>query len=123
MPQAVCRSAARARLELTLISNILLRASQVYAVTGNSVQAFCSNCMFNFRFVLPVARASAPRSHPSESRTNPSVRRLFRHNGDSCRSRYFTVLAIESSADDTCAAIVTSSRHVVSNVVIKQHNL
>ncbi|CAA7259252.1 unnamed protein product [Cyclocybe aegerita] len=35
--------------------------------------------------------------------------------------RDFTVLAIESSADDTCAAIVDSSRKIHSNVVIKQH--
>ncbi|KAF9467255.1 Gcp-like domain-containing protein [Collybia nuda] len=37
--------------------------------------------------------------------------------------RHFTVLAVESSADDTCAAIVTSSRQILSNVVIKQHDL
>ncbi|EIW74528.1 peptidase M22 glycoprotease [Coniophora puteana RWD-64-598 SS2] len=39
------------------------------------------------------------------------------------KSRAFTVLALESSADDTCAAIVTSDRRVLSNVVIKQHQL
>ncbi|KAF9237735.1 glycoprotease family-domain-containing protein [Melanogaster broomeanus] len=38
-------------------------------------------------------------------------------------SRHFTVLAVESSADDTCAAVVTSSREILSNVVIKQHDL
>ncbi|TFK44575.1 Gcp-like domain-containing protein [Crucibulum laeve] len=38
-------------------------------------------------------------------------------------TRNFTVLAIESSADDTCAAVVTSSRQILSNVVIKQHEL
>lgn len=37
--------------------------------------------------------------------------------------RHFTVLAFESSADDTCAAIVTSSRKILSNVVIKQNHL
>ncbi|KAJ7287745.1 glycoprotease [Mycena rebaudengoi] len=37
--------------------------------------------------------------------------------------RAFTVLAIESSADDTCAAIVCSNRKVLSNVIVKQHNL
>ncbi|KAG6369494.1 glycoprotease family-domain-containing protein [Boletus reticuloceps] len=46
---------------------------------------------------------------------------LFRHRGVPCR--LFTVLAVESSADDTCAAVVTSSRQILSNVVIKQHDL
>jgi N6-L-threonylcarbamoyladenine synthase len=35
-------------------------------------------------------------------------------------NRRFTVLALESSADDTCAAVVTSEREILSNVVIKQ---
>ncbi|EIN11412.1 peptidase M22 glycoprotease [Punctularia strigosozonata HHB-11173 SS5] len=35
--------------------------------------------------------------------------------------RDFTVLAIETSADDTCAAVVTSDRQILSNVVVKQH--
>ncbi|KIL68931.1 hypothetical protein M378DRAFT_71041 [Amanita muscaria Koide BX008] len=35
----------------------------------------------------------------------------------------FIVLALESSADDTCAAVVTSSRQILSNVVIKQNQL
>ncbi|KAJ7675093.1 Gcp-like domain-containing protein [Mycena rosella] len=38
-------------------------------------------------------------------------------------SRAFRVLAIESSADDTCAAVVDASRRVWSNVVVKQHHL
>ncbi|KAL4244080.1 tRNA N6-adenosine threonylcarbamoyltransferase, mitochondrial [Abortiporus biennis] len=37
-------------------------------------------------------------------------------------SRLFTVLAFESSADDTCVAIVNSEREILSNVVIKQHD-
>lgn len=37
--------------------------------------------------------------------------------------RAFTVLALESSADDTCAAIVDSYRNILSNVVVKQHDL
>lgn len=36
--------------------------------------------------------------------------------------RQFTVLALESSADDTCAAVVTSEREILSNVVISQHS-
>lgn len=35
-------------------------------------------------------------------------------------SRNFTVLAFESSADDTCAAIVNSERKIISNVVVRQ---
>ena len=34
--------------------------------------------------------------------------------------REFTVLALESSADDTCAAVVTSEREVLANVVLNQ---
>ena len=36
--------------------------------------------------------------------------------------RRYTVLALESSADDTCAAIVNSDREIMSNVVVKQHS-
>ncbi|KAJ7594741.1 Gcp-like domain-containing protein [Mycena floridula] len=55
---------------------------------------------------------------------------LLRHLGVSFRrhlsfghslSRRFTVLAFESSADDTAVAVVTSSRQILSNVVISQH--
>ncbi|KAJ4482234.1 Gcp-like domain-containing protein [Lentinula aciculospora] len=38
-------------------------------------------------------------------------------------NRFFTVLAFESSADDTCAAVVTSDRQILSNVVIRQNDL
>ncbi|KAL7420087.1 Mitochondrial tRNAs modification protein [Cryptotrichosporon argae] len=34
-----------------------------------------------------------------------------------------TVLALESSADDSCAAVVDSARRIHANVVIKQHGL
>jgi N6-L-threonylcarbamoyladenine synthase len=37
--------------------------------------------------------------------------------------RHLTVLALESSADDTCAAVVTSSRKILSNVVLKQNHV
>ncbi|KAH9962096.1 peptidase M22 glycoprotease [Lactifluus volemus] len=37
--------------------------------------------------------------------------------------RRFTVLAIESSADDTCAAVVASSGEILSNVVVKQNDV
>jgi N6-L-threonylcarbamoyladenine synthase len=36
-------------------------------------------------------------------------------------AKELNVLALESSADDTCAAIVTSTRKILSNVVIKQN--
>ncbi|OCH90240.1 glycoprotease [Obba rivulosa] len=36
--------------------------------------------------------------------------------------RGFSVLGIETSADDTCAAIVTSDRKILSNVVQSQHS-
>jgi len=36
-------------------------------------------------------------------------------------ARRFTVLALESSADDTCAAVVTSNREILSNVVLSQN--
>lgn len=38
-------------------------------------------------------------------------------------AKEFNVLAFESSADDTCAAIVTSTRKILSNVVIKQNSM
>ena len=38
-------------------------------------------------------------------------------------SRALTVLALESSADDSCASIVNSERKILSTVVIKQHHL
>jgi N6-L-threonylcarbamoyladenine synthase len=37
--------------------------------------------------------------------------------------RRFTVLALESSADDTCAAVVTDRREILANVVVKQNEL
>ncbi|KAG6878547.1 hypothetical protein C0993_004446 [Termitomyces sp. T159_Od127] len=37
------------------------------------------------------------------------------------RARAFTVLALESSADDSCAAIVSSAPRILANVVLKQH--
>ena len=38
-------------------------------------------------------------------------------------AKEFNVLALESSADDTCAAVVTSARKILSNVVIKQNSM
>jgi hypothetical protein len=36
---------------------------------------------------------------------------------------YFRILALESSADDTAAACVDSNRRILSNVIIKQHEI
>ncbi|KAF9529287.1 glycoprotease family-domain-containing protein [Crepidotus variabilis] len=46
-------------------------------------------------------------------------RRIFGYLG----RRHLTILGIESSADDTCAAIVDSDGKIHSNVVIKQHDV
>ncbi|EJU00644.1 peptidase M22 glycoprotease [Dacryopinax primogenitus] len=46
--------------------------------------------------------------------------RLF--SSPSC-SKPFVVLALESSADDTCAAIVSSNRTIHSNIVLKQNHI
>ncbi|KAF8550480.1 peptidase M22 glycoprotease [Imleria badia] len=73
--------------------------------------------MFNFA----LARAFAPLLSRRSNTNSSSVRGLFRRRGVPCR--FFTVLAVESSADDTCAAVVTSSRQILSNVIIKQHDL
>lgn len=37
--------------------------------------------------------------------------------------RPLRVLGIESSADDSCCAIVTSDRQILSNQVVKQHHI
>ncbi|KAG5352230.1 hypothetical protein C0989_003236 [Termitomyces sp. Mn162] len=48
-----------------------------------------------------------------------ALRRLARRPG----TRAFTVLALESSADDSCAAVVSSAPRILSNVVLKQHSM
>ncbi|KAH8119484.1 peptidase M22, glycoprotease [Phellopilus nigrolimitatus] len=59
--------------------------------------------------MLSASRRCLPRQLP---RANLLHRR--------CPGRAFTVLALESSADDTCAAIVTSEREILANVVLRQ---
>ncbi|KAF5322802.1 hypothetical protein D9619_001392 [Psilocybe cf. subviscida] len=49
--------------------------------------------------------------------------RISRSTAAQRLTRAFTVLAFESSADDTCVAIVDSSRKIHSNVVMKQHDI
>ncbi|KAF8197966.1 glycoprotease family-domain-containing protein [Pholiota molesta] len=46
-----------------------------------------------------------------------------RNNASMPMKRQFTVLAIETSADDTCAAVVDSDRKIHSNIVMKQHDI
>lgn len=50
-----------------------------------------------------------------------TIQRLF--SASLSRTRPFTVLAIETSADDTATAILTSNREILSNVVVKQNAL
>ncbi|GAA5978248.1 hypothetical protein JCM10908_004286 [Rhodotorula pacifica] len=45
----------------------------------------------------------------------PAARRVF------SSARPLVVLGLESSADDTCASVVTSARQILANVVLKQH--
>ncbi|GAA5994132.1 hypothetical protein JCM11641_003832 [Rhodosporidiobolus odoratus] len=51
----------------------------------------------------------------------PALRRGFASTATS--SRPLVVLGLESSADDTCASVVTSPREILSNVVLKQSNI
>lgn len=51
-----------------------------------------------------------------------TIQRLF-SAAISRNTRPFTVLAIETSADDTGAAVLTSNREILSNVVVKQNAL
>ncbi|KAI0666713.1 glycoprotease [Trametes maxima] len=57
------------------------------------------------------------RSLPFRLSRPSSVTRALRYGSP---RRRFTVLALESSADDTCAAVVTSDRQILSNVVVNQ---
>ncbi|KAL1411881.1 Mitochondrial tRNAs modification protein [Vanrija albida] len=60
-----------------------------------------------------VARVRRPRARASSSTTLAS----------SSSTRPLTVLGLESSADDACAAVVTSDRRILSSVVRKQHHI
>ncbi|GAA5929514.1 hypothetical protein JCM10213_006394 [Rhodosporidiobolus nylandii] len=51
----------------------------------------------------------------------PAIRRGFATA--SSAGRPLVVLGLESSADDTCASVVTSSRQILSNVVLKQSTI
>ncbi|KAL1945590.1 hypothetical protein VTO73DRAFT_1592 [Trametes versicolor] len=58
--------------------------------------------------------------HAAARLLSPPLRRSLAVAFRPVHARAFTVLALESSADDTCAAVVTSDRKVLSNVVISQ---
>ena len=57
-----------------------------------------------------------PQLHRQLHQSNPVKKSTFARQF----RRLFTVLALESSCDDSCAAVVTSSRQILSNVVVKQ---
>ena len=48
---------------------------------------------------------------------------MYRRLLGTTSSRPIVVLGLESSADDSCASIVTSDRRILSNAVVKQHTL
>ena len=50
-----------------------------------------------------------------------SLRYIYLNGAGQGRTRQFNVLALESSADDTCAAVINSDRKILSNIVISQH--
>lgn len=60
------------------------------------------------RLLLPPAPRRASSGRPTAALSPPS---------------YFRILALESSADDTGAACVDSNRRILSNVVLKQHEI
>lgn len=67
--------------------------------------------------------ATPPMQHAAARLLSPTLRRSLARAFRPAHARAFTVLALESSADDTCAAVVTSDRKVLSNVVISQQAL
>ncbi|GAA6029254.1 hypothetical protein JCM8097_003589 [Rhodosporidiobolus ruineniae] len=52
-----------------------------------------------------------------------ALRRGLATTAASSSGRPLVVLGLESSADDTCAAVVTSTRQILSNVVLKQSSI
>ncbi|KAI0727376.1 glycoprotease [Fomitopsis betulina] len=69
--------------------------------------------MFGLKNTVPRSIASALKHKPVPS-WNP--KQAFGKD-------VISVLAVETSADDTCAAVVTSDRRILSNVVIRQDEL
>ncbi|ORY24464.1 glycoprotease family-domain-containing protein [Naematelia encephala] len=79
----------------------------------------------------PWKESSSAVSFSNTHRSISQYVRLFSTSASSHESgtpalsldKTFRVLALESSADDSCAAIVDSDRRILSNIVIKQHEL
>lgn len=69
----------------------------------------------SFSTVAPSSAVAGP------PRTSRIPKRLF-HATPTTR-KPLTVLALESSADDSCCAIVDSERTIHANVVLKQHHI
>ncbi|KAJ3574656.1 hypothetical protein NP233_g1622 [Leucocoprinus birnbaumii] len=67
--------------------------------------------------MLPAIKLMSIRS------SSKRLAQIFARSTSSFSRRHFNVLAIETSADDTCAAVVNSSREILSNVVIKQNDV
>ena len=67
--------------------------------------------------LVPILRSVAP--------TDPRriQRRAIRTALVLPRDRPLRVLGIESSADDSCCAIVTSDRRILTSQVVKQHHI
>lgn len=61
-------------------------------------------------------------SVPSYNRPTSFFHRRF-NSSSSSPSKPLLILALESSADDSCASIVTSTRQILSNIVLKQTDL
>lgn len=71
----------------------------------------------------PRSFSATPMQHAAARLLSPTFRGSLAVPFRPAHTRAFTVLALESSADDTCAAVVTSDRKVLSNVVINQQAL
>jgi hypothetical protein len=82
-------------------------------------------CLDNYgHFSVTASVWTMSHLHLRSSTTQKLVHWLRKHPICSVdASRNFTVLGLESSADDTCVAVVTSSRDILSNVVLKQLDL
>ena len=72
---------------------------------------------------LQEVKPEAPGASVSQNSFGHSAHYPMAWRATRALAKEFNVLALESSADDTCAAIVTSTRRILSNVVIKQNNM
>lgn len=99
--------------------------SSLSAIMSTAIQSAARTRWTALSYGCAIAGPSARRTrfenpgHLSGSRRRSSVsqRRHLTSN------RPLVVLGLESSADDSCCAIVDSSRRILANVVVKQHSL